>query len=83
MKYVRLTLVGMALSACVSIDGEIRAGLDYLEGKSLFVAIAHLGYPNDQVKIAGSDVYIWSTEWSGNMTLPAVSTTTGNVGRSL
>ncbi len=46
------------LAACASFDA-LDQGLATLKGQNRDVAIARLGFPDEQREIAGKDVYIW------------------------
>lgn len=51
-----------------------------LQGKPVQAAFAALGYPDQEMTIAGKKVYVWATNYSGSYTVPTTSTATTYVG---
>lgn len=53
-------LAALPLAACASYE-RLDSGLNTLVGQDREVAIARLGFPDEQREIAGKDVFIWET----------------------
>lgn len=69
----------VVLAGCVTPE-QIDAGARSFEGKSYKDAFAVLGFPDDEQKIAGHTVYVWSNQSSGSYTVPTTQTATTYVG---
>lgn len=72
-------LAFFALASCQTFK-DVEGGLNYLVGSHIKEAISVIGYPNNELNIAGDKVYVWQSSNSGSYTLPNHSTNTGYIG---
>ena len=81
---MKKTFLTLAAAASVLLSGcafdRLSGGLKTLLGKDIHVAVAKLGYPDDERVILGDKVYVWSTNRMTVMPIYTTSTTSGTVG---
>jgi hypothetical protein len=55
-------IVLLCLSACAT--ATIEKGVPYFIGKDISFAIEYLGYPDEEMNLAGKKVYVWKNSFS-------------------
>lgn len=57
------------LSACTSTFSTLEKGIPRFVGKDITYAIKYLGYPDDEVTVAGKKVYVWRDSFTSTGTV--------------
>lgn len=69
----------LALPGCTTWE-QVQHGVQSFQGQHYKQAIATLGFPDEERRVAGHTVYIWRNESSGSYTVPTTSTASTYVG---
>lgn len=65
----------LTVTGCTTWE-QVDAGVRTFKGQHYKQAIAALGFPDEERKIAGHTVYVWNNESSGSYTVPTSTTAT-------